>query len=288
MPFDAISSRPFMRCATAELALMVDKPGADLRAILAELSHRDRKPAKRLAETIAGRLAPMPAAPEVPSVPFEVIPCLHGEVIPEARETVVEVIRVSEVPAAKPAKPAKAPKRDKRPGDVGWNPPSLNVVIKRAGNPSCMWSSDIAGAFGNPLKAARFEALKAEGWQHVADRDGYQILARGDARLRIGHHGMIYCGDATWVQLDKAERDRLTDAGRPILARLAALAAAQDKLAAARSRRAALVKHFPKHRSAAKGATWAAAALLGAKGEARATWRALVKARAEVAAARAA
>lgn len=244
MPFDPHNAapRPYMREGTAALAALVaTSPARDvLTAIAAELSHRDRKAARILAEQVAALLSVDPPAPmdgehgkrrrvlDTPPAPDHLWPEPRPLVLDTAANALVEakIVAIAGEPAPKPARKPASKRADKRPGEVGWKPPSLEALIKRVGNPSHMWTSEVAGVFGNPIKAARVEALKAEGWQHIGDdAQGYMVMQLGDARLRIGYHGMIYCGDATWVQLAKEERDRLTDAGRPILARLAAEAA---------------------------------------------------------------
>jgi hypothetical protein len=122
-----------MREGTAALAALVaTRPARDvLQCIAAELAYRDRKPARLLASEIAALLTDF--APV-----FEVIPCLHGEVVPEAREVVVSVERVGAV------EPAPAPKRQ----------PAAKV-------PSARPLGD------TPKQRAAFAALSPERQQHV-------------------------------------------------------------------------------------------------------------------------
>jgi len=93
MPFDSIAiARPYMREGTAALAALVasNPPNDVLRLVHAELHHRSRPAAVRLAQEVAAKLNAAPA--------FEVVPCIHGELAPEAREVVVSVERSAAPP----------------------------------------------------------------------------------------------------------------------------------------------------------------------------------------------
>lgn len=135
MPFDNLTAaRPYMReMTTALAALVATAPDDDvLRAIAAELAFRSRPAALRLMDEVTARLGARGAGFQVPITPGEpigatdrcypgwhqpstIIPCVHGEVVPEAREEVVSVVHVTApepmaVVADPPAKPATARK----------------------------------------------------------------------------------------------------------------------------------------------------------------------------------
>lgn len=315
MPFDphAAINRPYRQELTASLAgLVATRPARDVLAlILAELEWRQRPAAVLLRAEVAALLSasvsppePSPARPSYdpslwPNGPPSIgIPDAEQRDEPQPDPAPVQTQRA--VPARKAAAPkpvasvptpvAKRAKADRRPGDIGWKGTVFEGFVKRCGLASMRWdhaAMDYAG--GNPMRKARIEALISQGWIPGDDKpDGYMIMRRAGEVLRIGHHGMVYMGLTGWWQMPRADRDALTDAGRPILARLALISAAGAALTATKARRAQLVKHFAKHRAAAKGAEWAKHALLTAKAEAGRAWRALQKARAGMEAARAA
>jgi hypothetical protein len=110
MPLDHAApraARPFMRFTTAEIAARV--PGsntATLAEIAAELAHRERPAARKLAEEVA-KLLQASAPRHEPEVAAIVIPCRNGEVLPEYREEVITVSRgpLPEMPQVPPAAP---------------------------------------------------------------------------------------------------------------------------------------------------------------------------------------
>jgi hypothetical protein len=207
--------RPYFRESTDALAsLVATRPARDvLLNIAAELTHRERPAARRLASEVAALLG------GAASVAFTKEVTLDHPVMAAAIRRAQAVADTLVVPAAaKPARKPAAPKV-KRPGDIGWKPRSLDQIARSAGVAPMGWDVDcmmLAG--GNAMLGARMLALKAEGWvKGKADKHGYTPWTRGAETLRMGPWGAIYLGASGWVQMARDDRDALTEAGRALL-----------------------------------------------------------------------
>lgn len=198
-------TRPYFRESTDALAsLAATRPARDvLLNIAAELTHRERPAARRLASEVAALLGGV--ASIAPVAPVVVAPMPAPVVAP-----VMEAAPILAKPARKPAAP-----KVKRPGDIGWRPRSLDQIARSAGVAPMGWEPDAVGIFGNVMKAAREFGLQARGWKRgETDRDGYTTWTMGDAGMRMGPFGALYCGTGTWVQVTRDERDAITEDGR--------------------------------------------------------------------------
>jgi hypothetical protein len=212
-------SRPYFRESTDALATLVaTRPARDvLLNVAAELVHRERPAARRLAAEVAALLggvasigqASKPVA--LPS-PVEVAPLVIAGPVRD-----VEAAIVAAAGGDAPAKPARKPAaaKVKRPGDIGWKPRSLDQIARTAGLAPMSWDAEAHGIFGNVMLAAREFGLRARGFIfHSKDSEGYATWAWSDDRIIVGPYGALYMGDGTWRQLPRDERDAITEDGR--------------------------------------------------------------------------
>jgi len=189
MPFDGNpAARPMVRETTAALAALAETADrATLAVILAECGHRDRKPARVLAERIAGMLAgeavtDAVAAMDTAPVAYEVIPCVHGEVVPEYREVAV--------PLPEPAPHGTRGRlraRDERRHSKAWDaetaePPACwRPLHPKAKRPAVKARLEIWRAW-SPVRR-EYEAATAEWWHE-------RSLAALEARVGpMEYHG---------------------------------------------------------------------------------------------------
>jgi hypothetical protein len=253
-------SRPYFREGTDALAsLVATRPARDvLLNVAAELVHRERPAARRLAAEVAALLsgvasiAPVaaPVAPEpvqmvvIPcqvSDPFRTDPGCFPGYVNGTREVPADhpaAIAHAEPVTAKPArKPAAA--KVKRPGDIGWKPRSLDQIARTAGLAPMSWDTDtLAVCRGNGLLAHRKHGLMARGFERGGPAgDGCTTWKRGADRILVGPYGALYLADGTMRQLPREERDAITEDGR------AGVAAAVIEARRVAKRNAAEVKH---------------------------------------------
>jgi len=267
MPFDnANPARAYFRESTAALAALVEtRPTADvLRAVHAELVHRDRRAAVALRDQVAALLSAgvVPVAKPRISVTAVLRPVVVSPV----------VVQPAPAPVAKP----RAAKALKRPGDIGWRPLSLEQKQRHAGVPAIRASvEEFAASGGNVLLALREHGLRARGFVAGAtDREGYATWSRGAEVLRVGPFGAIYLGADGWQQLPRADRDALAEDGRP---GLAGAIVEMRRQAKRRDARAAWRQACATKRPAADAAEWLRSARRDAV---RRAWQARAEARA--------
>ncbi len=272
MPFDnANPARAYFRESTAALAALVEtRPAADvLRAVHAELVHRDRRAAVALRDQVAALLSAevVPVAKPRISVTAVLRPVVVSPVVVQPAPAPVAVS-----PVAKP-RAAKAPKR---PGDIGWRPRSLAQIARYAGLAPIRASvEEFAASGGNVLLALREHGLRARGFVAGAtDREGYATWSRGAEVLRVGPFGAIYLGADGWQQLPRADRDALAEDGRP---GLAAAIVEMRRRAKRKNARAAWRQACATKRPAADAAEWLRSARRDAV---RRAWQARAEARA--------
>lgn len=244
--------RPYFRETTEALAsLVATRPARDvLLNVAAELQHRDRPAARRLAAEVAALLSGVAAVP-----------------------VVVAPVLVQPVAAPVAAKPARKAVAAKRPGDIGWRGTSLAQKCARAGVASY---ANVPGG----LLACREAGLAATGWSRGAtDGDGYTTWTNGADRLRVGPWGAIYLGTG-WAQMPRDGRDALMEAGRPVM--MAAIEAARIKAKrnAARAKARASFLDAAKHRKLAREGKAPWLTTEGARGKVAYAWKLRAEARA--------
>lgn len=187
--------------------------------------------------------------------------------------------------------PAKAPRKARKAVAADLAPSAADTMkasakMRRAAEkqqPAMMWPGCMVegagGAMwpeGNPMREARKLALAAQGWVPGDEKvDGYMIWRKAGEVVRLGHYGMVYMGLTGWHQMLRADRETLTDAGKPLLA-------AQQ---AAEKRLVAIAEAKAKARNACRLVVNARKssnkALIGnAKAEIRKAWKARCEARA--------
>jgi hypothetical protein len=248
--------RPYFREGTEALAsLVATRPARDvLLNVAAELSHRERPAARRLAATVAELLGGVsaigqvsaPVAMPVPA-PMVTVPCQvvsdYGRTDPGCFPGYVNGTR--EVPAdhplaVAPAKPARKPAapKVKRPGDIGWRPRSLDQIARSAGLAPLSWDAATHSLFPNVMLAMREHGLMARGFERGGPAgDGCTTWKRGADRILVGPYGALYLADGTMRQLPREERDAITEDGR------AGVAAAVVEAKRIAKRNAAEIKH---------------------------------------------
>jgi hypothetical protein len=242
-------TRPYFREGTDALAsLVATRPARDvLLNVAAELQHRERPAARRLAATVAELLGGVSAIgqasePVAMPVPAEVAPATdftgtsdatirriidgHASMAESARGVRPDMAaahdgwkaqaeaEIARRDAAKPARKPAAPKV-KGPGDIGWKPRSLDQIARSAGLAPLSWDAETHSLFPNVMLAMREHGLMARGFEHGGPAgDGCTTWKRGADRILVGPYGALYLADGTMRQLPREERDAITEDGR--------------------------------------------------------------------------
>jgi hypothetical protein len=238
-----IIPRPYFREGTDALAsLVATRPARDvLLNVAAELVHRERPAARRLAAEVAallGGVASIGQACEPVAMPA---PAHDVTIWPNGAPTLgTPDSEMRDDPAPVTAKPARKPaaRAAKRPGDIGWKPRSLDQIARTAGLAPLSWDADtLAVCGGNGLLAHREHGLMARGFERGGPAgDGCTTWKRGADRILVGPYGALYLADGTMRQLPREERDAITEDGRAGIAAAVVAERLRVKRAAARAK----------------------------------------------------
>jgi hypothetical protein len=244
-------TRPYFREGTDALAsLVATRPARDvLLNVAAELQHRERPAARRLAATVAELLGGVSAIGQAPMTkevrldhPDMRAAIARAQAVADALPQPVALPVPAEVaqPAPAPAKPARKPAapKVKGPGDIGWKPRSLDQIARSAGLAPMSWDAATHSLFPNVMLAMREHGLMARGFERGGPAgDGCTTWKRGADRILVGPYGALYLADGTMRQLPREERDAITEDGR------AGVAAAVVEAKRIAKRNAAEIKH---------------------------------------------